>query len=306
MKAKYYISKFQGKDEVEAKQVEGYLVELPIGGKNYLFGVHKDPESHPANLWAVTELGTGYTTAPTKYETRKEAIGYITSAKHVESFGEYVAKKAAMYEAQCKMLDKLVADGKPMKRKKHVELLKKWESEIAAANFKANVENIAKAAGEEVPEKVAKAVEKAAKKKAGAEVKATAKDLGDGVTAVVVEPKRPAKPRKKPEPPKTEVKITTARITPTEGGYKAEPIAEKTVVVEDGKVVETAAAVTIESMREWVKGKDGLRIEQAGKNPANPIWVCGPSKQYREELMAMGFKWGTSKKFGKGWHYEVK
>ena len=67
---------------------------------------------------------------------------------------------------------------------------------------------------------------------------------------------------------------------------------------------DVATKVSVETMREWAKGKDGLRIEQAGKSADNPIWVCGPSKPYRDELMAMGFKWGHSRKFGKGWHFD--
>lgn len=74
---------------------------------------------------------------------------------------------------------------------------------------------------------------------------------------------------------------------------------------------ETTTVVTVETMREWAKDK-GLRVEQAGRTPErramNPIWVLGvklEDKAYQEELKALGFKWGRSREFGKGWHHEL-
>lgn len=133
-KATYHISKFNNSD-VEAAKVEGYIVELLVNGVIYRFGVHKDPDSHPANLWTVTEIGTGYTTAPTKYKTRKEAIEYINSEKHIELFGNYVKSKGNYYTAQCRMLAHLIETGKPITAKKHKKQLDEWEKELFAAQL---------------------------------------------------------------------------------------------------------------------------------------------------------------------------
>jgi hypothetical protein len=32
------------------------------------------------------------------------------------------------------------------------------------------------------------------------------------------------------------------------------------------------------------------------------MWVHGESRPYKKELEDMGFRWGTSKKWGKGWY----
>lgn len=61
-----------------------------------------------------------------------------------------------------------------------------------------------------------------------------------------------------------------------------------------------AEAITLETMREWCEGK-GLKAKQ--KREGSPIWVFGQSKPYKDELKAMGFAWGTSKSYGKGWYY---
>ena len=64
-----------------------------------------------------------------------------------------------------------------------------------------------------------------------------------------------------------------------------------------------AAEVSLESMRKWCEGK-GLKAKQVHPGSKDKIWVLGPSKPYRPELKEMGFRWGTSKKFGKGWYCE--
>lgn len=148
---------------------------------------------------------------------------------------------------------------------------------------------------------LAKAVEMKAKAM-GADAKATVYE-DDIATTVVIEPKRPAKPEVKPEPPKTEVKVTRAAIIPTPEGIKAEVVDEHVETVEH-PVEGAAVVVTLETMREWVKGKP-LEVHVAGKTPEkqakNPIWICGPSKPWKAELMAMGFAWGKHNDFGKGW-----
>lgn len=64
------------------------------------------------------------------------------------------------------------------------------------------------------------------------------------------------------------------------------------------KVVETVEKLTIDNVREWVEGKN-LRVEQA--NDLACVWVCGNSKEWKDEFEAAGFRWGKSKKYGKGW-----
>ena len=202
------------------EKVVGYVDELEIGGKAYRFGIHKDKAAKKSQPWTVTELGTGYTTASSKFRTYAEASEFVSSQKHVEQFGRYVEVHACRYEAQCRMLAELAAADKPLPIEEHNRLVEQWTDELAAEVLAKSVANIAEAAEAEQA---------------------------------------------------------------------------------------TAAAVTVETMREWCEDKEGLRVEQAagGDNPEkNPIWVCGPSKPYKEELMGMGFRWGRSKKFGKGWHYD--
>ena len=57
--------------------------------------------------------------------------------------------------------------------------------------------------------------------------------------------------------------------------------------------------VSLETMQAWCEGK-GLKAKQM--NERSSIWVLGPSLPYKDELETMGARWGTSKKFGKGWY----
>ena len=68
---------------------------------------------------------------------------------------------------------------------------------------------------------------------------------------------------------------------------------------EPDKGEDAATAVSLETMQEWCEGK-GLKAKQI--NESANIWVLGPSKPYHDELEKMGARWGTSKKFGKGWY----
>lgn len=65
------------------------------------------------------------------------------------------------------------------------------------------------------------------------------------------------------------------------------------------KEQDAAATVSLEQMQAWCEGK-GLKAKQT--NEASSIWVLGPSKPYKDELIEMGARWGTSKKYGKGWY----
>ena len=66
--------------------------------------------------------------------------------------------------------------------------------------------------------------------------------------------------------------------------------------------VEVAQDVTLETVREWCKDK-GLEAKQ--KRDGCAIWVIGKTKPYKEELKAMGFARGTSKRFGKGYYIRM-
>ena len=65
------------------------------------------------------------------------------------------------------------------------------------------------------------------------------------------------------------------------------------------KVVEE---ITLDTMREWCKGK-GLTAEQVHPGSDDKIWILGDSKAFKDELLAMGFRWASkSKHFGRGWN----
>lgn len=62
---------------------------------------------------------------------------------------------------------------------------------------------------------------------------------------------------------------------------------------------DAAAEVSLATMQAWCEGK-GLKAKQTNEKAS--IWVLGPSLPYKKELEDMGARWGTSKKYGKGWY----
>lgn len=170
--------------------------------------------------------------------------------------------------------------------------------------------------------------DKAGREKREAAEKAIAKGqkvtIIDGTTFEAVLTKMEAEYAARPKPKRAntkkpvEIKVTKATITPTADGIVATPTEETTYVVTDNKaeisdvkpvepepIATTATTITLETMRAWANDKDGVRIHAAGtgeRQLANPIWVCGDTRPYKDELSAMGFAFGTSKKFGKGWY----
>lgn len=116
-------------------------------------------------------------------------------------------------------------------------------------------------------------LERAAKAKAGAEVKATVTEHAD-VTAVTFEPPKTPKRAPKPEVEKPTVKA---------------PKVEETAAVE----------ITVDLIRSKFEG-EGIAVNQAREGAC--IWVNGSgAKGRKDELKEMGFKYGKSRKFGKGW-----
>lgn len=117
-------------------------------------------------------------------------------------------------------------------------------------------------------------------------------------------PKPPAKPKedvemkKRIEELEAELKATRKELDEVwkeNANLKAKPQAPK------AKQEDAAAVVSLESMTEWCEGK-GLKAKQT--NERSSIWILGPSKPYKDELIDMGARWGTSKKYGKGWYIE--
>lgn len=75
--------------------------------------------------------------------------------------------------------------------------------------------------------------------------------------------------------------------------------AERKASAKTEKVVEE---ITLDTMREWCKGK-GLTAEQVHPGSDDKIWILGDSKAFKDELLAMGFRWASkSKHFGRGWN----
>jgi flagellar biosynthesis GTPase FlhF len=63
---------------------------------------------------------------------------------------------------------------------------------------------------------------------------------------------------------------------------------------ETEKVEDTAAEVTLDTMRKWCEGKNLVATQ---KRPGCCIWVEGESKPYESELKELGFRWaGKSRK----------
>ena len=103
----------------------------------------------------------------------------------------------------------------------------------------------------------------------------------------------PKSPDVKPKPYKKSAKKSESKKPP-----KAPKAPKKTAKKPETKVTEVVEKLSIENVREWVEGKN-LRVEQA--NDRACVWVCGDSKEWKEEFEEAGFRWGKSKKYGKGW-----
>lgn len=145
----------------------------------------------------------------------------------------------------------------------------------------------------------AERIERAAKKKAGANVKATVNDMGDGVTAIVIEPKKEEpnmELKKRIEELEAELAKRNAELEEVwkENEQlkrsKPEPKPEPEPKVEPKADVPTA--ITLEAMTEWCKER-GLKASQKHPGSTDCIWVHGVMREdieYRNELVAMGFR----------------
>lgn len=153
-------------------------------------------------------------------------------------------------------------------------------------------------------EQVERAIEQAAKRK-GAKVDVKVHHEEGGVQAIEMTPKKEDDAMKKQiEELEAKLKAMGAELEQVwkenamlkAAKPKEAPQAPK---APSKKAQETAAAVSLEQMQAWCEGK-GLKAKQT--NEASSIWVLGPSKPYKDELIEMGARWGVSKKYGKGWY----
>lgn len=147
-------------------------------------------------------------------------------------------------------------------------------------------------------------VERAAKEKAGADVKATVSDMGDGVTAVVIEPKKEDNDmelKKRIEELEAELAKRNAELEEVwkenetlKRAPKPEPKAEEP---KPEPKADMPTAVTLETMQAWCEGK-GLLATQ--KRAGTCIWVEGDSKPYADELKELGFRFAKKRK---SWYF---
>lgn len=151
-------------------------------------------------------------------------------------------------------------------------------------------------------EQTAKAIEQAAKRR-GAKVEAKVTEHAD-VKAFEMVPKKEDGMEKRIAELEKELKAArkeldavwkeNAQLKAKKQEPKSVPPAPKAPKSEDA-----AAVVSLESMQKWCEGK-GLKAKQTNEKAS--IWVLGPSTPYKKELEDMGARWGTSKKYGKGWY----
>ena len=97
------------------------------------------------------------------------------------------------------------------------------------------------------------------------------------------------------------IRTETARI-----GAAPEQVrkpAEQQAAGKEKAKADAATVISLETMSKWCEGK-GLKAKQVHPGSGDNVWVLGPSKPYKPELLEMGFRWGTSKHFGKGWYRE--
>ena len=70
---------------------------------------------------------------------------------------------------------------------------------------------------------------------------------------------------------------------------------------EPEKPEQIATVISLETMQQWCEGK-GLEAKQAHPGSKDNIWILGPSKPYKDELLAMGFRYARKSRMGKGWY----
>lgn len=132
-----------------------------------------------------------------------------------------------------------------------------------------------------------------------AEVKAT--EAGAGITAVTIEPKKPAVGKEGAEM-KNRIEELEKMLAETrkelesvwkenEGLKRKVPKAEPEKPAKSGE--EAAAEVSLATMQKWCEGK-GLVASQ--KREGACIWVEGDSKPYKDELVEMGFRFAKKRK----------
>ena len=157
---------------------------------------------------------------------------------------------------------------------------------------------IAKNAGASKLGKLEKAIEKGQKIRVvnGTEFEKALKEQGKTAGEKAI-----AKAAKKPELPKTEIKVTRAAIIPTADGIKTTVIDEHVETVEaKSEVVEAAAEVTLATMRERFADRPNVAVTQ--KRSDSPIWVEGETKPLHDELVELGFRWARKRS---AWYYRV-
>lgn len=78
------------------------------------------------------------------------------------------------------------------------------------------------------------------------------------------------------------------------------PVEVKTV---EDATVETVETVTVETVKELFKDNDSVNVNQ--KHEGCCIWVTGKiNDDEKEKIKGIGFKYGTSRSYGKGWWYK--
>lgn len=167
---------------------------------------------------------------------------------------------------------------------------------------------------EKFKEQHADDVERAAKEKAGADVKATVNRIDDGITEIVIEPKRQPKKEepndmeKRIEELEQELKATRAELEQVwkeNATLKAkapekpqgETQSAQATDPEPDKGEDAAAVVSLQTMQAWAKER-GLVATQ--KNATSCIWVEGDSREYADELKGLGFRFAKKRK---SWYF---
>lgn len=216
---------------------------------------------------------------------RLKAVGGEPCERFTKKVSLFVIAAAAGRDKR-KKADKAIADGQELRvvsGHEFVEALKAAEAE-----------------------QTAKAIEQAAKRRK-AKVEAKVTEHAD-VTAIEMTPKKEDsmidEMKKQLEEMQAELKAARKELDAVwkeNAQLKAKKQEPKSVppAPKAPKDKDTAAVVSLETMQKWCEGK-GLKAKQT--NETASIWVLGPSKEYKDELIEMGARWGTSKKYGKGWY----
>jgi len=96
------------------------------------------------------------------------------------------------------------------------------------------------------------------------------------------------------------VKVETKPKAPAKAKAPAKPKKTSKPKAPKPPEVEQATVISLDTMTKWCEGKP-LRAHQKHPGSDDKVWVLGPSKPWKEELKAMGFKWARKSKVGEGW-----